>query len=373
MESNDQKIIYNILLESFIETLIDLENDGRTTENEKIFINIMKRVENVAKDYEMKFSEIFENSKLEHKNNKKSYTDVYNYKKINQDFKENFVNNTSSISNFIDRYEQYNNSNENNINESVLNFFKNWDTDFKKEINQEKKIPLIKYSYFHFIQSLFKRVNREYEKEIESIADRLLGEMLLDKIDVDTEKAKTRFIDLLHEDVNASKELFWDNILKASIEGRVFLSYSFDDRIYTLMLFDIAKKNKIFLCVDWIINDKNSEGTELKNTLYSILQRCNHLLFLRSLNSEFLIKGSPQIRQWCSWEIGFFYHKNKNDENSSILWLVDTEYLTGEKDTRINNKFDSKYYYEPSKKNELFLQGLSVVQDVKKYFKQLNC
>lgn len=93
--------------------------------------------------------------------------------------------------------------------------------------------------------------------------------------------------------------------------NKVFLSYAFDDKLYTLSLFIFMLKKGIFLYVDWIFSPNFRNGVDIKNNLSKHLSESRQLLFLRTVNSEFSIRGSGNIRGWCSWELGTFYTLNK--------------------------------------------------------------
>lgn len=93
--------------------------------------------------------------------------------------------------------------------------------------------------------------------------------------------------------------------------NKVFLSHAFDDKLYTLSLFIFMLKKDIFLYVDWIFSPNFKNGVDIKNNLSKHLSESRQLLFLRTVNSEFSIRGSGNIRGWCSWELGTFYTLNK--------------------------------------------------------------
>ncbi len=93
--------------------------------------------------------------------------------------------------------------------------------------------------------------------------------------------------------------------------NKVFLSHAYDDKLYTLSLFIFMLKNHIFLYVDWIFSPNFKNGVDIKSNLSKHLSESKQLLFLRTVNSEFSIRGSGNIRGWCSWELGTFYTLNK--------------------------------------------------------------
>lgn len=89
-----------------------------------------------------------------------------------------------------------------------------------------------------------------------------------------------------------------ENGLKTPI-NRVFLSHAFDDHLYTFSLFLFMLKNQVFLYVDWLFCKPLNNGIEIKKNLENELALASQLLFLRTVNSEFSIKGSGNIRGWC--------------------------------------------------------------------------
>lgn len=105
-------------------------------------------------------------------------------------------------------------------------------------------------------------------------------------------------------------------------EHRVFLSYAFKDRLYAFCLFIYMYFNSIFLYVDFLFCGELNDGVDIKNNLYNQLSLSSQLLFLRSVNSELNIRGSANIRGWCSWELGTFYTlKNINKDSKFYINL----------------------------------------------------
>ena len=104
-------------------------------------------------------------------------------------------------------------------------------------------------------------------------------------------------------------------ILGKRFRNRVFLSHAFDDRLYTFSLFVFMLEKDIFLYIDWIFSPEFDNGEQIKDNLSERIFDSNQLLFLRTVNSELSIRGSGNIRGWCSWELGTFYSiKNKYDK-----------------------------------------------------------
>lgn len=71
------------------------------------------------------------------------------------------------------------------------------------------------------------------------------------------------------------------------------------------------------------MNQKDQkDGRVLKNNLENALADSEQLLFIRSVNSELDINGKHIIRPWCSWELGNFYTKNKDEKYFINLYSV---------------------------------------------------
>lgn len=104
-------------------------------------------------------------------------------------------------------------------------------------------------------------------------------------------------------------------VLGKIFRNQVFLSHAFDDKLYTFSLFVFMLEEDIFLYVDWIFSPEFDNGERIKLNLSERILDSDQLLFLRTVNSELSIRGSGNIRGWCSWELGTFYSiKNKNDK-----------------------------------------------------------
>lgn len=93
--------------------------------------------------------------------------------------------------------------------------------------------------------------------------------------------------------------------------NKVFLSHAFDDKLYTFSLYIYMCMHGIFLYVDWMWSSQLNDGRLIKSNLSKHLMESSQLLFLRTINSEFNIRGSGNIRGWCSWELGNFYGVNE--------------------------------------------------------------
>ena len=95
---------------------------------------------------------------------------------------------------------------------------------------------------------------------------------------------------------------------------QTFLSYAYLDKGLTLALYYFFKVNGGFLYVNWMWEGTNESSKVTKQELEKALCDSNQFLFLRTTNSEFHVRGNNSIRQWCSWEIGFYYSKNQHEK-----------------------------------------------------------
>ena len=98
--------------------------------------------------------------------------------------------------------------------------------------------------------------------------------------------------------------------LKPKNMPQVFLSHAYDDRLFSLALFEYFFNQDIYLYVDWMHNGEIKDGRILKSILENELKSSEQLLFLRTLNSELDIQGKQMLRSWCAWELGNFYYKS---------------------------------------------------------------
>ena len=107
---------------------------------------------------------------------------------------------------------------------------------------------------------------------------------------------------------------------KLNLQGlnKVFLSYAFDDLLYSICLHAFMLKEGIFLYVDGIFSPKLKDGKLIKERISKELETSKQLLFLRTVNSEFNIRGSGNIRGWCSWELGTYYACNTSNHNNKF-------------------------------------------------------
>lgn len=92
--------------------------------------------------------------------------------------------------------------------------------------------------------------------------------------------------------------------------NKIFVSYAYDDKLYTFCLFLYLLTKGILAYVDWIFCTKLSDGSMIKNNLSERLSNANQLLFIRTSSSELHVRRSDSydIKGWCAWEIGEYYH-----------------------------------------------------------------
>lgn len=180
---------------------------------------------------------------------------------------------------------------EKNITKSEITFgVKEIDLSFlkkkiSKDLSSKEKTwyasKQLVFTYIKGVTELSEKIFRIYRKQI----NKMLNNLSIDSF--------------FNDDNNV--------VLSKEVSSRGFLSCAYDDNIYTLGLFLFFLEKGILLYVDWIFNKKNQDILQLKSDLDCVLSNCQYFFFLRTLNSELSIKGSRQIRQWCSWEIGKFY------------------------------------------------------------------
>lgn len=165
----------------------------------------------------------------------------------------------------------------------------------------------------------------------------------ISKISFTGENQKSSFNSLLREirewsDKNIDEDVL--DIKNMAIEikeyqymkyNKVFLSYAYEDRLYTIGLFYYLLSFGVYLHVDWMHSEKISCGKLIKSVLHKEINSSNQFLFLQSINMELKLPGNQGIRTWCSWELGNFYDiknrskifylsiYNKNNEGHKVL------------------------------------------------------
>ncbi len=200
-----------------------------------------------------------------------------------------------------------------NVNPVRNQLIKNYDTASKliSDTKMSKSISKIKnylfskdekvyskYTLKSYLPNYIKVVN-EYSEDMFSVYKITFMNLSLSKLKLE------KFMS--YEDTLS----FFDISKKNERELLVFFSYAYKDRVYTLGFFLFFLRCNILLYVDWLFNGEKESTLELKEYLNKIMEKCDCLFFLRTINSELSLRGSRQIRQWCSWEIGNFYHFSK--------------------------------------------------------------
>ena len=92
----------------------------------------------------------------------------------------------------------------------------------------------------------------------------------------------------------------------------VFLSYAYDDKAYTIGLFYFFLNKGVYLFIDWMHNPKIESGNLLKKLLSNTLRKSNQFLFLDTASSQLSMSGNYIIRQWCAWEVGYYFKPSIN-------------------------------------------------------------
>lgn len=104
----------------------------------------------------------------------------------------------------------------------------------------------------------------------------------------------------------------------SSVQGQreqTFLSYAYYDKGLTLALYYLFEMKGGFLYVNWMWKGTNKNSKVTKRELERALRDSRQFLFLRTTNSELHVRGNNNsIRQWCAWEIGFYYNTKNQKE-----------------------------------------------------------
>ena len=173
--------------------------------------------------------------------------------------------------------------------------------------------------------------NPSWRKAIRVLKDKL-SRVLLEYEKKDGTNRKTErnlFNQIINElgnfnDKIIERKIFIEEQNPKEDRPQVFLSHAYADKAYTWALFDFFYKHDVYLYVDWMHNEEQKDGRDLKKELKAQLNASMQLLFLRTLNSELDIQGKQYIKPWCSWELGSFYNGTKPDEKYLLnLYSVD--------------------------------------------------
>lgn len=282
--------------------------------------------------------------------------------------KELYSNMVSNIENIIDlNFEDIENwrtiTSIYEINIILLNNIEEKFFDFKFDNNEKADIIQILYTNLDNLKSEISRRNISIEdKKIDKISKNLYA--FIDKA-VNTKLKPTNIFngvlkilndwsgEILKEYMYFLKELAQRK--KKLNFKKIFLSYAYEDNLYTFALFYYMYSKNLYLYVDWLHNDKIPNVHQLKTSLHDNLKSSDQLLFLQSSNMELYIAGNPSIKSWCAWELGNFYHKNiaQNLHQSS-----ETNVLKG------HLKFYISIYKSHSNKKHMILEGLKELTSI---------
>lgn len=110
--------------------------------------------------------------------------------------------------------------------------------------------------------------------------------------------------------------------------NQIFLSYQYNDKLYTIGLYIIFKHYGWYLYVDWMHNDSIQDCDMLKKVL--AMEVVNSRKFA-SLPHYKLLFGQPidnaNITAWCAWEIGlrYSYAKDRSERKYAIAAVREVE------------------------------------------------
>lgn len=183
--------------------------------------------------------------------------------------------------------------------------------DFKS-IYQENLMNGLEY-FNDIIQTRFYDIEREaYLTFIDGISDITDPYYMFNKLMKQLDKTSNRSLRKFYQNIEANgKGESLDFELR---RPQIFLSYASEDRLYTLCLYIYMSSQRINLYVDWLFSDFKKNGVYIKRHLSKALWYSEQFLFLRSLNSELQIKGSYNIKGWCSWEMGNYYRSGYREK-----------------------------------------------------------
>ena len=158
----------------------------------------------------------------------------------------------------------------------------------------------------------FETERETYLTLIEEISDTVDSYYMFNKLMKQLDKTSNRSLRLLFKNIEANGK--GESLHLEHRSPQVFLSYASEDRLYTLCLYIYMSFQGINLYVDWLFSDFKENGVYIKHHLFRALMNSEQFLFLRSLNSELQIKGSHNIKGWCSWEMGNYYNIKKREK-----------------------------------------------------------
>ena len=208
---------------------------------------------------------------------------------------------------------------------TLIHFFLDMYNDIKTTEAQyfDSTIDDINYDYDDEIYNEFKNSKISYQNKIEKIDVKKPGLFITQTKD---------FGNIFFEQL-VQKNIPLKNIPLENMDNRVFLSYAYEDKMYTLALYIYFLSQNIHLSIDWMLNTKTNSASILKEKLSVEIKRCNQLLFLRTPHSELKSQGNrPQVRQWCAWELGTFgalnneYNYDRTYNEKYILNAYDKQF-----------------------------------------------
>lgn len=244
---------------------------------------------------------------------------------------------------------------DNSSNDSLITTFMLKIIEEVFQNKHKRKGKPVQFLYLTFYQLINGYISTYFEPLINVLANKLICDSIYDE---DTVDAKN-YIDEQFA-INKPVQDYMD--LK---EEAIFLSYAYNDRFYSFLLFLEALSLNKFLFIDWMLNSetkienkdtssiKKDKAVRLKEKLKYFLDASSKLLLLRSLSSElhiypryeyeteFLMK---QVRQWCSWEIGYFY----NTKPHNMYRIIKREILVSSLPSEIKEK-DNLFLYDLTK------------------------
>lgn len=117
------------------------------------------------------------------------------------------------------------------------------------------------------------------------------------------------------------------NMIGGKIDGpmpKVFLSYQYEDRLYTIGLFYAFLRVGLFLYVDWMHNGKIDDTSKLKGMLLKEVLESDHFASLPSIKAAFdLNNDRNETTSWCAWEVGARRETAVgNDDNKALICVT---------------------------------------------------
>ena len=87
--------------------------------------------------------------------------------------------------------------------------------------------------------------------------------------------------------------------------NQVFLSYQFNDWLYTIGLFQMFRECGTYLFVDWMHNEKLNNGVQIKAVLHPEITNSSKFVLLPHYKLPYgKSEDASKVTAWCAWEIG---------------------------------------------------------------------